>query len=212
VEDEHGLVEALRAGDEETFASLVDSYSGALVRLARMYVSSAAVAEEVVQETWVGVIRGIDRFEGRSSLKTWIFRILVNNAKTRGQREGRSIPFSSVAPPADEDEPAVDPDRFLPDASKNPGHWALGPTPWPTPEERLLSGETRDLILEAIKELPPAQREVVTLRDVEGWSSADVRNALEITETNQRVLLHRGRTKIRAALEKHFGAMEPTTA
>ncbi len=207
------MVEALRAGDEATFASLVDMYSSALMRLARMYVPSAAVAEEVVQETWLGVIRGIDRFEGRSSLKTWIFRILVNNAKTRGQREGRSIPFSSVADPGGEKEPSVDPDRFLPaDDSRYPGHWALGPTPWPTPEERLLSGETRDLILEAIKELPPAQREVVTLRDVEGWSSTDVRNALEITETNQRVLLHRARSKIRAALEEHFGAMEPTTA
>jgi RNA polymerase sigma-70 factor (ECF subfamily) len=213
VEDDQELVAALRAGDEAAFASLVDSYSGALMRLARMYVSSAAVAEEVVQETWLGVIRGIDRFEGRSSLKTWIFRILVNNAKTRGQREGRSIPFSSVARPGDGDEPAVDPDRFLPaDSAQDPGHWALGPSPWPTPEERLLSGETRDLILEAIKELPAAQREVVTLRDVEGWSSKDVRNALEISETNQRVLLHRGRTKVRAALEKHFGAMEPTTA
>jgi RNA polymerase sigma-70 factor (ECF subfamily) len=212
MEDEQELVEALRAGDEAAFASLVDTYSSALMRLARMYVSSAAVAEEVVQETWLGVIRGIDRFEGRSSLKTWIFRILVNNAKTRGQREGRSIPFSSVARPGDQDEPTVDPDRFQSPDSRLGGHWALAPTPWPTPEERLLSGETRDLILEAIKELPAAQREVVTLRDVEGWSSKDVRNALEITETNQRVLLHRGRTKVRAALEKHFGAMEPTPA
>jgi RNA polymerase sigma-70 factor (ECF subfamily) len=212
MEDEQELVEALRAGDEAAFASLVDTYSSALMRLARMYVSSAAVAEEVVQETWLGVIRGIDRFEGRSSLKTWIFRILVNNAKTRGQREGRSIPFSSVARPGEEDEPAVDADRFQPQDNRLAGHWALAPTLWPTPEERLLSGETRDLILEAIKELPAAQREVVTLRDVEGWSSEDVRNALEITETNQRVLLHRGRTKVRAALEKHFGAMEPTPA
>jgi RNA polymerase sigma-70 factor (ECF subfamily) len=213
VEDDRTLVQALRDGEEAAFASLVDRYSGALMRLARMYVSSAAVAEEVVQETWLGVIRGIDRFEGRSSLKTWIFRILVNNAKTRGQRESRSLPFSSVAHPGDEDDPSVDPDRFLPsDDPKRPGGWALGPTPWPTPEERLLSGETRDLILEAINELPPAQREVVTLRDVEGWSSKDVCNALEITETNQRVLLHRARSKVRAALEKHFGAMERVDA
>ena len=210
MDDDRALVERLRAGDERAFASLVDEYSGALMRLARMYVKSAAVAEEVVQETWVGVIRGIDRFEGRSSLRTWIFRILVNTAKTRAQREGRSIPFSSVANPAD-DEPAVDPDRFLGPDSRHAGHWALGPMPWPTPEERLLSGETRDRILEAIDELPPAQREVVTLRDIEGWSSKDVCNALEITETNQRVLLHRGRSKVRAALEEHFGAMEPTT-
>jgi RNA polymerase sigma-70 factor, ECF subfamily len=207
--DDEQLVEKLRAGDEAAFATLVDRYSGALMRLARMYVSSAAVAEEVVQETWLGVIRGIGRFQGRSSLKTWIFRILVNNAKTRGQREGRSIPFSSVADPLGGDEPPLDPDRFQSSGDRDPGGWALAPTAWPTPEERLLSGETRDRILEAISELPPSQREVVTLRDVEGWSSKDVCNALEISESNQRVLLHRARSKVRAALESQFGAMEP---
>jgi RNA polymerase sigma-70 factor (ECF subfamily) len=205
------LVRALRGGDEEAFALLIDRHSGALLRVARMYVSSDAVAEEVVQETWLGVIRGLDRFEGRSSLKTWIFRILVNVAKTRGQREGRSIPFSSAYDPAVEPgEPSVDPDRFLPADHEYPRHWALGPTSWKTPEESLLSGETRTVILESIGQLPPAQREVITLRDVEGWSSEDVCDALEISGGNQRVLLHRARSRVRGALEAYFGAVEAT--
>ena len=203
------LVEALRAGDEAAFMSLVEMYSGALLRVAMMYVSSRAVAEEVVQDTWVGVLRGIDGFEGRSSLKTWIFRILTNTAKTRGQREGRTIPFSSIAP-GGEDEPSVDPDRFLPADHARPGSWALGPTSWPTPEEALAAGETRELILREIERLPPLQRAVITLRDIEGWPSQEVCNALEVSETNQRVLLHRARSKVRTALEHYFGAMEPT--
>jgi RNA polymerase sigma-70 factor, ECF subfamily len=203
------LVEALRARDEGAFAALVDRYSGPLLRLARMYVSSDAVAEEVVQETWMGVIRGIDRFEGRSSLKTWIFRILVNVARTRGQREARSIPFSSVADPSG-DEPSVDPDRFLGPEDREPNAWAIGPAPWDAPEESLLSGEARSVILEAIQELPAAQREVITLRDVAGWPSREVADALEISDGNQRVLLHRARSKVRAAVEAYFGAVEPT--
>jgi RNA polymerase sigma-70 factor (ECF subfamily) len=175
-----------------------------------MYVPTPAVAEEVVQETWIGVLKGIDRFEGRSSLKTWIFRILANIAKTRGERERRSIPFSSAAGAAAE-EPAVDPDRFLPAGDERARAWALGPIPWPGPEESLLSGETRRVILEAIEKLPPAQREVITLRDVEGWSSEEARNALEISETNQRVLLHRARSKVRGAIERYLNGMESTT-
>jgi len=203
--DEHALVEALRRGDERAFATLVADQASMLVRVARMYVATDAVAEEVVQETWLGVLNGIDRFEGRASLRTWIFRILVNIAKTRGVREARSIPFSSVATPGD--EPSVDPDRFL---ESGDGSWALAPVPWQTPEERLLTGETRDVILRAITMLPPAQREVITLRDIEGWSSEEVRNALEVTETNQRVLLHRARSKVRAAIERRLNTMEPT--
>jgi RNA polymerase sigma-70 factor, ECF subfamily len=203
------LVAALRRGDEAAFMRLVEEYGPALLRVARMYVPTAAVAEEVVQETWIGVLKGIDRFEGRSSLKTWIFRILTNIAKTRGERERRSVPFSSAA--GTEDEASVDPDRFLPAGDERARAWALGPVPWPGPEESLLSGETREVILEAIGRLPPSQREVITLRDVEGWSSEDVRNALEITETNQRVLLHRARSKVRGAIEQHLNAMEPTT-
>jgi RNA polymerase sigma-70 factor, ECF subfamily len=208
--DERELIEALRRGDESAFARLVDEYGGTLLRVARMYVPTAAVAEEVVQETWIGVLKGIDRFEGRSSLKTWIFRILANIAKTRGERERRSIPFSAAAGAA-ADEPSVDPDRFLPAGDERARMWALGPAPWQEPEESLLSGETRGVILEAIERLPPSQREVITMRDVEGWSSEDVRNALEISETNQRVLLHRARSKVRGAIEQYLNAMEPTT-
>jgi RNA polymerase sigma-70 factor, ECF subfamily len=206
---ERELVAALKHGDEAAFMRLVDEYGPALLRVARMYVPTAAVAEEVVQETWIAVLNGIDRFEERSSLKTWIFRILANNAKTRGQRERRSVPFSSAAGAGD--EPSVDPDRFLPAGDERARAWALGPTPWPGPEESLLSEETRGVILGAIEELPPSQREVITLRDVEGWSSAEVRNALDLTETNQRVLLHRARSKVRGAIERHLNAMEPTT-
>jgi RNA polymerase sigma-70 factor (ECF subfamily) len=205
--DERALIEALRRGDEAAFMRLVDEYGPMLLRVARMYVPSAAVAEEVVQETWIAVLNGIDRFEGRSSLKTWIFRILANIAKTRGERERRSVPFSSAA---SADEPSVDPDRFLPASDEHARAWAIGPIPWPGPEESLLSAETRDVILDAIEKLPPAQREVITLRDVDGWTSEEVRNALEISETNQRVLLHRARSKVRGAIERHLNPMEST--
>jgi RNA polymerase sigma-70 factor, ECF subfamily len=209
-DSERALVEALRSGDEAAFMWLVDEYGAMLLRVARLYVPTAAVAEEVVQETWIGVLKGIDRFEGRSSLKTWIFRILANIAKTRGERERRSMPFSSLVAAAS-DEPSVDPDRFLPVGAENARGWALGPTAWEGPEESLLAGETRDVIGEAIERLPPAQRAVITLRDVEGWSSEDVRNALEISETNQRVLLHRARSRVRGSIERYLNAMEPTT-
>jgi RNA polymerase sigma-70 factor (ECF subfamily) len=203
-------VEAVRDGDEQAFMSLVERYHASLVRLARMYVPSEAIAEDVAQDTWLAVFRGIERFEGRSSFRTWLFRILTNIAKTRGQREHRTIPFSS-AEPASEGGPSVDPDRFFPpDHTRAPDGWALGPTAWETPEESLLGGETRDVILRAIQGLTPGQREVITLRDLEGWPADEVCNALQISETNQRVLLHRARTKVRAALEQHLGAMEPT--
>jgi RNA polymerase sigma-70 factor, ECF subfamily len=191
------LVERLRAGDEAAFAMLVHDYGGAMLRVAQMYVSSRAVAEEVVQEAWLGVLNGIDRFEGRSSLKTWIFRIVANTAKTRGQREGRSLPFSSLGDDTGGFEPAVAPERFI-----GTGHWGIPPRAWP--EERLLSDETRAVIERAIEGLPPAQRRVISLRDVEGWSADEVRNALELSETNQRVLLHRARSKVRRALEHYL--------
>jgi RNA polymerase sigma-70 factor, ECF subfamily len=208
------LVEALRDGDEQAFMSLVEHHHASLLRIARMYVPSAEIAEDVVQETWIAVLNGIGRFERRSSLKTWIYSILINIAKTRGQRERRSIPFSSASG-LDPGEPAVDPDRFyrVGDPGTPPGAaggWALGPAPWETPEESLLSEETRDVILKAVDELPPAQKEVITLRDLEGWTAPEVCNALELSETNQRVLLHRARSKVRTALEQHLGAMERT--
>jgi len=197
--DESALVAALRAGDERAFATLVDLYTGPMRRLALTFVRSHAVADEVVQEAWLGVLRGIDRFESRSSLKTWIFRILANTAKTRAQREARSVPLSSLEPELGEDEPLVDPDRFL------GGSWTSPPEPWQdVPEARLLSSETRSVIERAIEELPPRQRLVISLRDVEGWPSDEVCNVLEISETNQRVLLHRARSKVRSALEEYL--------
>lgn len=199
------IVAALRRGDEGVFAELVDAYSPGLMRMALMFVRDRAVAEEVVQDTWIGVLRGIDRFEGRSSLKTWIFRILINTAKTRGQRESRSIPFSAAAAA---DEPSVDPDRFLDADHRYAGGWMLGPSEWQTPEEELLQGETRDAILQAIDELPDAQRAVITMRDVEGFPSDEVAETLGISAGNQRVLLHRARSKVRGAIEKHLGAIE----
>jgi RNA polymerase sigma-70 factor, ECF subfamily len=201
--NEAELVAALRAGDEAAFAELARSYNASLLRVAQIYVSSRAVAEEVVQETWLAVLQGLDRFEGRSSLKTWIFRILANRAKTRAIREGRTIPFSSLQPDR-VPEPAVDPDRFRdPEDGRWPGHWASPPQAWP--EERLLAGETRDKLAAAIESLPASQRAVISLRDIEGWSAEEVCNALEISETNQRVLLHRARAKVRTALEGYLG-------
>jgi RNA polymerase sigma-70 factor (ECF subfamily) len=211
--DEAGLLEALRRGDESAFAELISLYSSPLLRVAMIYTGSRAVAEEVVQETWLGVVNGLDRFECRSSLKTWIFKILTNNATTRAARERRSVPFSALAAAESEEGPSVDPDRFFPpDHDRYPGHWALGPTRWETPEEGLLSGEARELVLREIEQLPPAQRTVITLRDIEGWPSEEVCEALDVSEGNQRVLLHRARTKVRAALEDYFGAVEQTVA
>lgn len=197
-------MDALRNGDEDAFVSLVERYHASLVRLAQVYVRDRAVAEEVAQEAWLGVIRGIDRFEGRSSLKTWILRILVNTAKTRAVRERRSIPFSTLMPEGE--DPAVEPERFLAlDHPRWPGHWSAPPATWQgIPEERLLAGETLERITEAIAALPGNQREVITLRDVEGWSSEEVCALLEISEGNQRVLLHRARSKVRRALEDYF--------
>ena len=198
------MVAALKAGDEGVFTRLAREYHGPLLRVAQIYVPSRAVAEEVVQETWLGVLNGIDRFEGRSSLKTWIFRILTNIAKTRAQREGRTLPFSALADPARVPEAAVDPDRFRgPEDSRWPGHWSSPPEPW-SPERQLLAAETREVIERAIEALPGAQRAAITLRDVQGWPAEEVRNALGVSETNERVLLHRARSKVRQALEDYM--------
>jgi RNA polymerase sigma-70 factor (ECF subfamily) len=196
------LVQQLLAGEEPAFTSLVERYQGQLLRLALVFVADRETAEEVVQDTWLGVLNGLPRFEGRSTLKGWIFRILTNRAKTRGIREGRSSPFSALADPDTEDEPAVDPERFA--AS---GMWAKPPGPWgvDTPEGLFLRGETLALLKRAIADLPASQRAVVTLRDVEGLDAEEVCNILDISETNQRVLLHRARSRIRRALERHLG-------
>ena len=209
--DDLQTVEALRRGDEAAFVRLVEAYQASMLRLAMLFVQDRAVAEEVVQEAWVGVLRGLARFEGRSSLKTWIFRILTNGAKTRGQREGRSVPFSLLGDvDLDPEGPSVEPERFLPaDHPKEPHHWVSFPRSWDAvPEERLLARETLSTVRAAIESLPPAQREVITLRDVEGWSSGEVCNVLGISESNQRVLLHRARSKVRRALERYFDEEE----
>jgi RNA polymerase sigma-70 factor (ECF subfamily) len=191
------LVERLRARDESAFMELIRELNPSLLRVARMFVPTAAVAEDVVQETWLAVLNGIDRFEGRSSVKTWIFRILTNTAKTRGERERRSVPFSALDTEDGGYEPAVERSRFT-----GTGHWAVLPRAWP--EDKLLAGETLSVIERAIERLPQTQRTVITLRDVEGWTADEVRNALELSETNQRVLLHRARAKVRNALEQYL--------
>jgi RNA polymerase sigma-70 factor, ECF subfamily len=215
--EERELLSALRAGDEGAFASLVERYSAPLLRVAVAIVGTRAVAEEVVQETWLGFLTGLDRFEGRASLKTWLFRILTNSAKTRAARERRSVPFSALAAAeASADERAVDADRFLPaDHDRWPGHWTSPPRSWAdTPERRLLGAETRRVVTDAIERLPEAQRVVITLRDVAGWSGEEVCAALAVSDGNQRVLLHRARSRVRAALEDYLtaSAAEPALA
>jgi RNA polymerase sigma-70 factor (ECF subfamily) len=206
--DELNLIAALRQGDEAAFMALVELYQTALVRVALMYVSSRAAAEDVVQETWLGVLQGLSRFEGRSSLKTWIFRILSNRAKTRAVREGRAIAFSALASADAPAEPAVDRSRFYPPEHEDHGWWLSYPRSWEdVPESRLLARETRAQIMAAIEALPENQRTVISLRDVEGWTSEEVCSVLTISETNQRVLLHRARSKVRRALEHYLTEM-----
>lgn len=201
------LLDRLRAGDEAAFEALVDAYTPSLLRVARGFVPTTAVAEEVVQETWLGVLRGLDAFEGRASLRTWIFRILVNRARTRGEREHRTVPFASLAD-AESASPfaAVDPERFLPaDHERWPHHWAAPPTRWDErPEDAAAHAETLAAARAAIDRLPAAQRTVIMLRDMVGCDAAEVCTMLDLTDANQRVLLHRARSRVRAALEEHY--------
>ena len=202
------LLAALRRGDEVAFHELVSTHQPSLLRLARIYAPSQAVAEEIVQETWLAVLRGLDGFAGRAALRTWMARILVNIARRRSGVEARSTPLSSLArAEADGFQAAVDPSRFMTEGPYA-GHWASYPDDWSgVPERVLLSQETRDVAFAAIARLPPAQRMVITLRDVQGWPPQDVCEALEISEANHRVLLHRGRAKVRQALEDYFQQM-----
>lgn len=206
--DDLRLVAALRRGDEAAFAELLDRHHTALIRLAMVYVADRSVAEEIVQETWLGVFRGIDQFAGRSSLKTWIFRILTNQAKRRGVRERRSIPFSAQSDfgtDTEPSEPAVEPDRFYPAAHQWAGHWAIPPQNWgEAPEARLLARETLAHIDQAIAALPPRQRQVIVLRDVEEWTAGEVCHTLGLSETNQRQLLHRARSRVRRTLASYL--------
>lgn len=201
-ESESRLVAALRAGDEQAFATLVRHHHASLKRVARAYVSTDAVAEEVVQETWLAVVGAIDRFEQRATLKTWLFHILANKAKTRGARERRTVPFASLA--GADDEPAVSPDRFQREGDAWPGHWATPPRPWEDPERRLQSLEARERLREAIAALPAPHQAVLTLRDVEGLEAEEVCALLDLSPGNQRVILHRARAKLRDALEQWF--------
>lgn len=203
--DEGALLAALRAGDEAAFLALVERHQAAMVRLALAYVGSPAAAEDVVQETWVRALRSLDKFEGRSSLKTWLYRILTNTALTHARQAGRTITFSDLA--GDDDEPAVEPERFQPASDPEwAGHWAVEPRPWrlESLDDRLIRREVLSRLQAAIDALPPNQRAVITLHDVEGWESKDICNVLGLTETNQRVLLHRARAKVRRALERYF--------
>jgi RNA polymerase sigma-70 factor, ECF subfamily len=198
---------ALRGGDEQVFVELVQQHHALMLRVASRYVRSRAVAEEVVQETWLGVLEGLDRFEGRARFTTWMFRILVNRAKTRGERERRTVPFATLAAGEASGEPAaVAPDRFLgADHDRWPHHWAMPPRRWEeSPEHNLATAETLSLVKEAIDTLPPMQRLVISMRDLDGWDGPDVCNALGVSETNQRVLLHRARSRVRGALEAYF--------
>jgi RNA polymerase sigma-70 factor (ECF subfamily) len=201
---EEAVVAALRAGNEHAFNDLVSQHSGLMHRIARLYVGTSAVAEEVVQEAWLGVLQGIDRFEGRASLKTWLFRILTNIAQRRAKQERRSVPLSSLVQ-EEEEWLSVAPERFLGPDARWPGHWASFPQPWnELPEDRLLSQETFGVARRSIDALPPNQRAVIDLRDVHGWTSGEVCDLLRISEANQRVLLHRARSKVRQALEDHL--------
>lgn len=203
---DQALVKSLREGDERVFAALVEQWSGAMLRLALARVESRAVAEDVVQDAWLTVLRSLDRFEGRSALRSWVLGIVINVARSRARAERREMPLVPEL-----DDCSVPPERFLPlDHPRWPRHWAVPPIQWLTPEDDLLAGETRTVILDAIDALPSSQREVLVLRDIEGLSAEEVCNVLNLGATNQRVLLHRARSRVRHALEHYFRRMETT--
>jgi RNA polymerase sigma-70 factor (ECF subfamily) len=201
---EEELVGRLRHGDEDAFSEVVERHHPAMMRLARSIVRDAAVAEEVVQDAWLGMLRGIGSFAFRSSLRTWLFRILVNRARTAARRESRSVPFSAASgEAAGEEERLFDESEFRHPLA--PGHWTRPVRSWGrSPEDEVLGAESRAVLELALEELPPSQRAVITLRDVEGWSAEETCNILELSGVHQRVLLHRARTKVRRALERYF--------
>jgi len=203
--DEEELLAALRAGDEAAFARIVSEWSRPMLTLARSFVSTQASAEEVVQETWLAVLKGLDRFEGRSSLRTWVYRILVNTAKSRGVKEHRTLPWSSVA--GEDSGPSLDPALFQSAGEAHPGGWRAAPSAWPGEvmvEGSVLAGEVRREVRTALEQLPDRQRTVLTLRDVLGHTSEEVCEMLDISQANQRVLLHRARTAVRAGLADYL--------
>lgn len=202
--DDMTVVAALRQGDETVFAALVERYHAALVRLALTYVHDRAVAEEVAQEAWLGMLTGLPRFAGRASLRTWLFQILINCARASHRREAHAIPFSTLGD--NDDAPCVDPERFHAHGHRWAGHWCAPPQPWP--EEHLLAAEVGNEVESAIRRLPPHQRAVLVLRDVEGLTAAEACEVLGITAANERVLLHRARSRVRQALETYLQATE----
>lgn len=203
------IVARLRDRDEAMFTVMIDAWSPGMLRAARSYVADEHAAQDVVQEAWLGVLRGIGGFRERSSLRTWIYRILINCAKTRGVRDSRTVPVSSLAPTAEDYGPTVDPARFGGPDDPYPRHWRDEPLAWPSPEDETLAAETRRHLGAALAALPDRQRIVVTLRDVEGYNGNEVCDLLTISAANQRVLLHRGRAALRTALENYLtrGAM-----
>lgn len=203
--DDDAILTALREGDERVFTELVERWSGVMLQMSLSHVANRAIAEEVVQDAWLTVLRSLDRFERRSTLRTWVLGIVVNLARSRARAERRWIPLPS------DSGPVVDTARFLPPSHPRwPHHWAVEPVPWRTPEDALLADETRTVILDAIDALPAVQREVLVLRDLEGLSATEACNVLGLTDTNQRVLLHRARSRVRHALERYFATAETT--
>jgi len=197
--EDQELVDQLRRGDESAFARLLDAWSGGMHRLAVSYVGSSASADEVVQDTWVAVIENVAAFDGRSSLKHWVYRILASTAKRRAAREHRMI---LVGDPAEEGAPSVDPSSFRGREELFPGHWRNLSAPWPTPEEAIEATELREVVAQAVRQLPPRQAAVVTLRDIEGFEAEEAAALMGVSAANQRVLLHRARAAVRAALEE----------
>ena len=208
--DDRDLVASLRAGDQQAFAAMIDGWSGSMLRMARLHVPTDSVAEEVVQDTWLAVLTGLDRFRGESSLRTWVYRILLNQAKTRGVRERRTVPFASLASDDADGSPTVDPERFQGPDERYPGGWRQFPDEWP--EQSALSSEMHEVVRQALDLLPPRQRVVVAMRDLDGHPAEEVSELLGISTGNQRVLLHRGRAVVRAHLERYYAsALEVTT-
>ena len=204
---DRAVIDALRAGDESAFVAFASSHQASLLRLARMWMKNDALAEEVVQEAWLTMLERLDKFEGRSTLKTWVCGIVVNVARARLRKEGHSVPASSLGDP---DQPAVDPGRFSAPGVPWEGHWWPPPNPFPeSPEAHVLNRELRAGLEEAIERLPPAQREVIVLQDIEGFRCEEVSEILGLTSANERVLLHRARAKVRATLERHYEGGTP---
>ena len=198
------VLDRLRRGDEAAFTEIVDAWSGGMRRLAMSYVGTAASADEVVQDAWLAVIENLAGFEGRSSLKHWVYRIVANAAKRRALRESRVVPLGD---PTSEDTATVDPSRFQQATEWFPGHWRKFPAPWPTPEESADAAEMRRVVAEALRRLPPRQAAAVTLRDIEGYAAEEAAELMGVSPANQRVLLHRGRAAVRAAIEEYLATV-----